>query len=125
MARWISRTATTRADLRHHPASARLAIAVIALTRRQNCVEGTEKDMARWIGELSELHAARKQRAQMPSRSLHVLTGVRSASRGVRCVQTLVVANSPLERIQAGMLGANERELRRLGCEHEMESGVK
>ena len=117
MARWISRIASTRAGLRHHPASARLVIAVDALTRRPDYVEGTAKDMARWIAELSELHAARKQRAQVTRPSLHVLTGVRSASRGVRCVQTIVVATSPLERIQAGMLGDNDKELRRLGCE--------
>ena len=97
------------------PPGARLVIAVDALTRRPDYVEGTAKDMARWIAELSELHATRKQRAQVTRRSLHVLTGVRSASRGVRCVQTIVVATSPLERIQAGMLGDNDKELRRLG----------
>ena len=49
--------------------------------------------------------------------SLHVLTGLHSSSQGVHCVNTLVVANSLSGRIQAGMLGANEEELWRHGCE--------
>ena len=116
MARWIARIASTRADLRHHPASARLAVAVDALTRRPDYVNGTAKDMEGWIRELSDLHAARKQRAQR-TQSMNVMSGIAASTQGAKCVHTLVVAESPLARIKAGMLGGNDREMQRLGCE--------
>lgn len=116
MARWIARIASTRADLRHHPASARLAVAVDALTRRPDYVNGTAKDMDGWIRELSELHAARKQRAQQ-TQSMQVMSGIAATPQGAKCMYTLVVAESPLARIKAGTLGSDDRQMQRLGCE--------
>ena len=63
-----------------------------------NC--GDSDASTRWIREFSDLHAARKQRAQQAPKSIQVLSGVQAKSQGARCVNTLVVAESPLSRIK-------------------------